>query len=217
VRGEAVQAALPTTERVGRALEEVYARPEFAGPDAVTLMDRIRELLWRALVWFFDLVGGLRALEHTAPVLFWIIVAWLVVSALAILGHLLYTTFTAVGLGERAVRAGAPAPAAAVPRPRSASDWEAAARRAAQEGRFREASLALYQALLLRLDARGAVRFDPAKTPGDYRREARGHPEARVLASFLRAFEPVAFGGRSLDPDGYERLRAAAGEVAAGA
>jgi hypothetical protein len=213
-----VQATLPGADRVGRALEEVYARPEFADADVVTLMDRVRELLWRALVWFFDQVGGLRALEQTAPVLFWIIVAWLVVSALAILGHLLYTTFTAVGMGERAARGAASAPTASAPRPRTADDWEAAARRAAQEGRYREAALALYQALLLRLDARGAVRFDPAKTPGDYRREARRHPEAaRALASFLRVFEPVAFGGRGLDPDGYERLRAAAGEAAASA
>jgi hypothetical protein len=82
------------------------------------------------------------------------------------------------------------------------------------EGRLREASLALYNALVLRLDARGAVRFDPAKTPGDYRREVRANPAvARPFAAFVRGFEPVVFGGRALDPDGYERLRAAAGEA----
>jgi hypothetical protein len=107
---------------------------------------------------------------------------------------------------------------AAKSRPRSAVDWEAEAARLAAEGRLREASAALYQALLLRLDGRGAVRFDPAKTPGDYRREARPHPEAaRALTGFLRLFEPVAFGGRGLDAEGWERMRTAAAAAEGGA
>jgi hypothetical protein len=61
------------------------------------------------------------------------------------------------------------------------------------------------------------VRFDPAKTPGDYRREARKHPAVGPgLGGFLRHFEPVAFGGRPVDGARYERLRAAAEAAARG-
>ncbi|MDB4950595.1 MAG: hypothetical protein JWM27_3244, partial [Gemmatimonadetes bacterium] len=93
--------------------------------------------------------------------------------------------------------------------------WDEEARRAAAAGRLRDAAVATYHALLLRLDTRGVVRFDPSKTPGEYRREAWRDPAvAGALAGFLRLFEPVVFGGRPLDGTGYERLRAAAGEAA---
>ena len=40
---------------------------------------------------------------------------------------------------------------------------------------------------------------------------------ARALGAFLRLFEPVAFGGRGLDAEGWERMRTAAAEGGAGA
>jgi hypothetical protein len=101
-------------------------------------------------------------------------------------------------------------------RARTAPEWEEEAARAAAAGRFRDAAVALYQALLLRLEAGGVLRYDPAKTPGDYRREARRDPRAAgALTAFLRGFEPVVFGGRALDAAGYDRLRGAAGEAGA--
>ncbi|HEX2189183.1 MAG TPA: DUF4129 domain-containing protein [Longimicrobiaceae bacterium] len=40
-----------------------------------------------------------------------------------------------------------------------------------------------------------------------------GKPDAaRVLDAFLRGFEPVAFGGRPLDREGYDALRRIAGQ-----
>jgi hypothetical protein len=93
----------------------------------------------------------------------------------------------------------------------SAASWESAAAAAAAAGRWREASLALYQVLLHRLDAVGAVRYDAAKTPGDYRRELRRDRGALgVLDAFLGPFEPIAFGGRPADAVIFERLRDAA-------
>lgn len=108
------------------------------------------------------------------------------------------------------------APAAAPPGPVGAEAWERRAREAAAAAHWREASLALYQALVLRLDEAGAVRYDPSKTPGDYRREARRAPAmARALDAFLRPFEPIAFGGRTADAAAYAVLRAAAEEAGA--
>ncbi len=202
---------LPTAPQVRRALDEVYALPEFA-PRALPGPLRWLADRWEALqASIAGLFSRFEVLETTAPVLFWGMVAVLSLSALLIIGHFgLAARGAWRGRGRRA-RAGAPTGVGAGPR--GAAEWEAAARRAAAEGRLRDAALALYQALLLRLDARGAVRYDTAKTPGDYRSEAAARPDAaRALDDFLRGFEPVAFGGRPLDAPGYERLRRAAGQ-----
>jgi hypothetical protein len=208
------QTQLPTAEEIDRALREVYARPEFRPRPEGSFWDIILKPIGRLLRWLGEKLSGFRGLEDTAPWVYYLIVAWLALTALAIIGHLVFTAISA--MPERR-RQRLEAPDAAPRRgPRTAQDWEAEARRAAAAGNLREAALALYQAVLLRLDSRGAVRFDPSKTPGDYRREVRRHPElATPFGSFLRGFEPVAFGGRALDPAGYERLRSAAGEAGA--
>jgi len=205
---------LPSAAQVDRALHEVYAQPEFVEATRQPgLWDLILQWIGKVLARMLDRLGGNGAAQDAAPIVFWIVVAVLAALAIGLLAHIFYTSgiaFTRDRPAARGEEEGAPRG------PRGAADWEAAARRAAAEGRLREASLALYNALVLRLDARGALRFDPAKTPGDYRREVRANPEvARPFAAFVRGFEPVVFGGRALDPDGYERLRAAAGEAGA--
>lgn len=205
---------LPSTAQVDRALREVYAQPEFvAHTKPPGLMDLIREQIGRAIGWVLERLSGIGAVRDAGPVVFYIVVALLAAAAIGLLAHIFYTSGVAFSRDRGPGQGGHDG----APRgPRTAADWEAAARRAAAEGRLREASLALYNALVLRLDARGALRFDPAKTPGDYRREVRANPEvARPFAAFVRGFEPVVFGGRALDADGYERLRAAAGEAGA--
>jgi len=205
-----MQSRIPTAAQVDEALRRTYARPELR-PREPGALDGVREW-WRELLsrighW----LGGLGNLRGDTPVLYWLMIVVLVAAALAILGYLLWSTL--LRMEERGA-IGTPAAArSATPnaRARSAAEWEDEARRAAGEGRYREAAVALYQALLLRLEAAGAVRYDPAKTPGDYRREARRDPRAAgALTAFLRGFEPAVFGGRALDGEGYERLRTAA-------
>lgn len=209
-----MQAELPAAERVAQALERAYARPEFA-PRAPGLLDPVREAIGRAWRWVGSLFEGVFS-RADSPVVFWTLVVILVAAALAIVGYFLFSTLSHLHGGAPGAGAGG-APDAGGARARTAPEWDALAARLAREGRFREAALALYQSLLLRLEAGGALRYDPAKTPGDYRREARPHPQGRRLAAFLRGFEPVAFGGRGLAAEGYERLRAAAaGEGGAG-
>lgn len=205
---------LPSAAQVDQALREVYAQPEFVEATREPgVWDWILERIGKALARMLDRLGGNGAVQDAAPIVFWIVVAVLAALAIGLLAHLFYTSGIAFTRDPAAARGESEG---GVRGPRGAAEWEAAARRAAAEGRLREASLALYNALVLRLDARGALRFDPAKTPGDYRREVRANPEvARPFAAFVRGFEPVVFGGRALDPDGYERLRAAAGEAGA--
>jgi hypothetical protein len=206
----------PGAADVARALRKVYARPEFTPARTDDWLHRL-SAWWEGVkqAWW-EWVWKLQVLQKTAPVLFWILIGWLVIAAVAIVVHLVYTFAQGWRTREAAITA-AEGASGAPGRPRTADDWDEEARRAAAEGRLRDASIATYHALLLRLDARGVVRFDPAKTPGDYRREARKHPAVGPgLGGFLRHFEPVAFGGRPVDGARYERLRAAAEAAARG-
>lgn len=205
-----MQTALPTAAEVSRALEQTYARPELA-PPRPGLFDPVRDAIDRVWGWVASLFEGLGGLRADAPFLYWAILVLLAAAAGSIVVYFLYQTLSRLGdpsFGRSATAGEQGGPRGA--RARTPPEWDALAARLAREGRFREAALALYQGVLLRMEAAGAVRYDPAKTPGDYRREARPHPRGAALAAFLRGFEPVAFGGRPLGADGYERLRAAA-------
>ena len=205
---------VPTGERIDQALHRVYTRPELQ-PREPGAMDAFnewrRDMLIRMGEWL-SRFGGLRG---DNPVVYWLVIGVLAAAGVSILVFLLWNTMARLeerGPAPQPVTQGGRVNA----RARTAAEWEEAARRAAAEGRFREAAVALYQALLLRLEASGVVRYDPAKTPGDYRREARRNPQAAgALATFLRGFEPVVFGGRALDAAGYDRLRGAVGEAGA--
>ncbi|HEX6746727.1 MAG TPA: DUF4129 domain-containing protein [Longimicrobium sp.] len=203
-------ATLPSVAEVQKAVTTVYQRPEYRERHGIgEWLNQQLEKIW---AWIGGQLERLTELRTTHPLLFWIIIGWLGISALALIAHLAWTALKVSQQGERE-------PGAArtkAPRARTAADWEAEAARLAAEGKLREAAAALYQALLLRLDDLGVVRFDASKTPGDYRREVRKHPDAaRALNGFLRLFEPVAFGGRALDAEGWERMKGAAAKGAA--
>ena len=204
-----MQAPAPTAAQVDQALRRVYARPELQ-PREPGPMDGFREWRRQLFARLGEWLGRFGDLRSDNPVVYWLVIGVLVAAGLAIVGYLLWNTLTRLQERGTAPPRTAGAPDAVNARARTAAEWEDEARRAASAGRFREAAVALYQALLLRLEAAGALRYDPAKTPGDYRREARRDPRAAgALTAFLRGFEPVVFGGRALDGEGYERLRAA--------
>lgn len=198
-------AQLPPAADVQKAVAKVYQRPEYVERHG------FGEWFWRQVGRAFgrvaDWMGSFGSLRATNPVLYWAIVGGLVLAVAAGIAYLVWNAARR-GRGEEPE-----AKRTKLARPRTATDWEAEAMRLAGEGKLREAAAALYQALLLRLDALNVLRFDASKTPGDYRMEVRGNAEAsRALGTFLGIFEPVAFGGRALDADGWERMRAAVAE-----
>jgi hypothetical protein len=206
-----VQAALLPVADVERALAEVYARPELAVAPESRVMVWLREL-WAWLgEWLSRVFGGLGLGGDGISILGTIAVALFVVLAVVLVARLVHTR--ASWWPQRSL---SPMAEAAEPVARSAADWHARARQLAEAGQWREAALALYQALLLGLEARGAVRYDASKTPGDYRRELRGHEAlSRLFDTFVRTFEPAAFGSRPADAAVVARLDTLAGEAAA--
>lgn len=193
---------------VHQVLEEILARPDFQPPDPAPL--------WRALgaawewVWLRlgDLLQWLApGLESAAPAWSVLLRAALVVLAAVGVGVLVHLTRSWIASlsGGRRRGPGAGEPAAAAPR--SAGDWEAVARSAADEERWREAVMALYQVVIHRLAQDERLRLDPGKTPGDYRRELRSDPRAAALLDgFVRRWEPVAFGRRAANRRAWHEL-----------
>lgn len=199
----------PGVAEVDRVLEEILARPDFASPP--------RAPLWRALGaawdWFWARLGDL--LEWLVPGIDSVSAPWsvggrVVLAVLAVVGVALLLHLGRLGMASLRRRGPAgrrSAETGTSDDPVDAEGWEARARSAAERGRFRDAAVALYQAVIHRLAREERVRFDPGKTPGDYRREVGDDPRAGpLLEAFVRRWEPVAFGRTSAGPGSWDEL-----------
>lgn len=88
------------------------------------------------------------------------------------------------------------------------------ARALAAEGRFVEAVAEVQLAVVLRLDALGHILARRGRTNGDYVRDLADKPELQAaFGALTRTTEAVQFGGRSLDPGGFERMLQQAGPL----
>lgn len=212
-----MQTVPPTSEFVDTTLAAVLARPEFESRPAVSLFG----ILFRALGWVWDrAVAGLRwlfpDLDGSEPI--WSVLGKGILIAVGV-AALVMLVRALLPFLSRLRRDGRRSGGGALERdtgPRTAEDWESRAREARDAGRWRDAAVALYHAVVHRMAASEHLRLDPAKTPGEYRREARARPEAPpVFQTFVRRFEPVAFGRVAADRSAYEALRGLAGELGA--
>lgn len=205
-----MRAPAPSAREVQRALAEVLARPEFAyePPSGFVLwLGRVRQALIDAIALLFARLR-LPAGAETA-------VVWTLRVLLAVLAILLVARIIAAVRPSGSPRIGARGGSSPSARAGAAADWLREAEAAMERGQVREAVIALYKLLLERLQRRGALRLDRSKTPGDYRRELRPHPSlAGEFESFLRAFEPIAFGPRVPEPADFDRLKSLARAVA---
>ncbi len=200
-------------DSVRRVLHAVLADPEFG---AAREPSHVTSVLDRALSWVWTLLGKVvrwlfRGVDLRDPG--WDLARWIVTLAIAAIGIWLLVRLTRIGIhamrtgggGGASAHDGRSAPV------RNASEWEALAREASGEQRWRDASLALYHAVVLRLAEAGRLKPNASKTPGDYRREVSvasvpGDLHAAVV-DFLRSFERVAFARALPVAADYHRLR----------
>lgn len=196
-------------DSVTTALARVLARPEFTERDSPALLRLLSELIAAFRQWLGSLLLGWLP-QRWYPVLTWLLVG--ILCALA--AWALFALIRALVGSPRQRQPGVPAIRKVALGREHAAQWEAAARAAAADGRFRDAATALYMAAILRLEERGVVRYHPGKTPGDYRSELRTHPESRhPFDRFVRQFLPLAFGSRPPDAAGFHALSATAAEL----
>jgi hypothetical protein len=106
---------------------------------------------------------------HPVGAAFGIVLIAIALLALAFLVFRLAVAFVGPALARgRDVASGV-----ALDAERTREDWLAAARAAAARGDYARAIAALFSASLAALDERSIVPFDPARTPGEYRRMVR--------------------------------------------
>lgn len=198
-----------SADTVEAALARVLARPEFAERSPPALLQLISELAAAFRAWIVSLLAGWIP-EQWYPAFTWLVVAALCAVAV----WALYALVIALVGSPRAAESPVPGVRQVSVRGEDAAWWESTARAAAAAGQFRDAAVALYLAAVLRLEERGALRYHPGKTPGDYRSEVSSHPESRrPFDTFIRQFLPVAFGARTPDAATFRALAASAAEL----
>jgi len=184
--------------RTRAAIAEVLTRPEFA--DLQADPNRLGRHL---MEWLSALLEGIgSAIRHLPGWMVWTIVAWMILTLLAILAHLVYTLWKVLGGSSRPSGAGSlrsrtqgeilgirnlefEAVHSEACRLLASHDWLAATRY-------------FYVAAILWLDRQGAIVFRPSKTNRDYIGELQS--QARFQDPFDRltaCFESIVYAGQS--------------------
>jgi hypothetical protein len=143
-------------------IDSVFADPVYQWSERPAVLG------WLADGWRW-LTSALQQFQDANPALFrWFQVALVGVLALIML-HALWVMVRTTRAASDRERALGPSTAEA---PRTTAWYQDHADALATQGRFTEALLAAFQALVLDLDRRGVLRYHPSKTPQEYTGEA---------------------------------------------
>jgi hypothetical protein len=193
-----VSAPAADPERPRRLLEEVLARPEFrrGGEDAG---DWLEALLAR--------LGG--TVGDLPPV-----AGQLVTAVAVLLAGLLVWRLLAEGRTDRAAAAGMDRDGAAEETAEPAAAIRAAGLEAKRAGRFADAVVLLFRAMIARLAEQGLVLRDSSRTNREHVRDLAGRlREAEAVRAALPCFERVRYGRREAGSAEADRVAAAAAAV----
>jgi hypothetical protein len=186
----------------GGAIDEALSRA-YEGIARPGLVQRVvtyaKGMFLRILRAIFEPLGTFRGFNSA--------LAWAVVVGVGLLSLLVLRRLGLRFVPDRAaMEAGTP----------RRIDWQALADEAQQRGDLREATRALYHALLAALAARRIVSDDASTTAGECRAAvARGLPDLYpAVVDATKGFERVAYGGAKPLPADVEPLRRAIREAA---
>ena len=171
-------------------LQEVLARPEFAGRRSATWIKLLKEQVSQWLLRFWQRMGGERlGRRSTAIALAWIAA----LAALGVLSWWLVSILVRTSPGSRLHLLPAQS------RRLSARAW---AQRAVSAADPREAARCAYHSAVRRLEEEGAWRVDDARTPREYLRLLpSGHGRRTILTDMTNRFEQIWYGGRNATAD----------------
>lgn len=192
-------------DSVRRAVETVFARPEYEWAPAA------RPLHWLRAAWT-RFVDWLSRLDTQHPLVYQLVFWVAVVVLIALLAHLALTAW-------RIYRSTVRPPEVTVPRVAgvrgTAEAHLARAEMLARTGHYTEALAYRFLALLLELDRSQVLSFHPAKTPAEYVQEVRLGAEGRAsFAAVVAQLYSHVFGAAPCDAQEYRAFGATAGSVA---
>jgi len=180
-------------------LDTVFAAPAYAWDDETHPLATVQ-------TWWQRLGEWLAATRTAHPELFKALIVGLCLVLAAILAHAGWVLLRTLRAASR-LENDAPATPSAGFR-RDAGWYFRAADEAAAAGRYREALSLAFEALILRLDGLGALRWGPGKTARDYAREARlSAGDRERLGGLVGALYRCVYGGAACGPDEYRAVR----------
>ncbi len=186
-------------------MNDVFAAPEY---DWTEVQDPFAWIRRRA----YELVDWFAALHQEHPITYWILLGVLLALLTAIMVHFSYLIY-------RALRPKGAPPEHASGRRRVVKDaawYLQEAHRLEDAGNLLGSLVMRFRSLVMELDRRSIVKFDPSKTPIEYVREATVPNEGRDL--FRRIVAGVyrhAYGGEAVTQDGLREFDRMAGELVA--
>jgi hypothetical protein len=188
-----------TSAQVHDTVAAIVSQPEFASA-------KRQSLLSRAFRWLVERIADL--LDWTRGSFD---ARWIVGLAIAIVAFIVIARIVVDRRLEAARRRGFTARGPRGDR----QDLRALALQLAGEGRYADASHALYGALLYALTSAGLVRYHASKTTGDYARELRRgrSPLAEPVREFGRGFDRAVYGDTSVTREQWDALLAAAESI----
>jgi len=203
-------ATLPSGAEVARALERVFARPEFR-KEPPGVAEWIRQAVERGLKAVFTAIRGLMGDSLTGSVTETLVLIALLLVLGAIVGHLAWSVLQLRVPSDGDLPPSDEGPAGdAAPGGRGAGLDQAA--RLAESGAYAEAMHALYHGSVTWLDARGQLRRERFKTGADYASDL-GPTLRPAFRSLLSDYYPVAFGGRPAGAGEWLAMRASASRL----
>lgn len=180
-----MQDQLTAADSLRVVLDSVFADPLYDWAERPALMG------WFSRGWRW-LTQSLQSFQDNNPDLF----RWFVVVLIALLAVIVLHAAWVVFRTTREASAADEGPV--VPQrqaPRTAVWYQGQAEALAESGRFPEALMAAFHALVLDLDRRGVVRYHPSKTPREYVADRRLAPDDRErLAGLVGGLYRHVFG-----------------------
>lgn len=205
-------ASLPDEAVLRDKVREVLSRPDFHTDRAADETPWVLELLLTALQWLFDSLRWLFNLTEGLPeFLRWVVVAVLVVVMVALLVHIFYTLFRALGGDRREPLAVADSQSPLT----TASEWERRADDAAARGEWIAAVRHLFRACLARLEERERRPFRRGTTNRAHLRRYRSADFRESLEVLVVTIERKWYGDEVCDAKDYEACRLAHSRVTA--
>jgi hypothetical protein len=180
-------------------LDTVFAGPAYAWGQQGRPVDSLA-------TWWRRFSEWLSATRDTHPTLFQGLTLLFSAVLVGILAHAAYVFLRTLRAGSRLDGGVAAQPTTTFWR--DPASHLRAADEAAAAGRFREALSLAFEALVLRLDEAGVVRWGPGKTARDYAREARLAPaEHERLGGLVGLLYRCVYGGAPCGAAEYRAIR----------
>lgn len=203
---------MPAQADVAETIERVLSGPEFVWKEEGFISSLVRQAKEKFFEFLGSVIESLFGLGIDSALVARVMVFVLAAILLLLAVKLLILYMDRLRSGGTALEEDWVSTQAALQSPSTVLD---SARQLAAEGRFEEAMHHLYHGVLLWLDERELAGYEAGKTGGEYAREIRSSEAKSGFKELLRAFYPVAFGGRPASNDNWSNMQSAAGKIGA--